>query len=504
MSEDPQPGYISLRDAAKYSGCYSQDYLKLRAKQGKLKAVKIARNWLTTKEWIDEYLERVKGKRIGASDRGEDKKIEDQLEKEKYISLKQATKFCSYSQDYLSLRAGQGKLKATKIGRNWVTKKEWVDNYLRKVKGEKAQIFDRAKKEKEIEIKIPKQEFISLKEAADYSNYSQDYLSLRARQGKLKATKLGRNWVTKKEWLGKYIKKVNDYKNWTANRKPATTTQITTPTYQPVSPRAIAVVVALVFVLASVGTLFAYPYFEPAVSSIVGQVKEITSDIGEGIVETGENLELGIAFIGKGVNEVFNELTQYITQDIRAIKKGFQILGQKTKQVPQKVVSVFRGRETISREDFGLKQKKENIGKFARDIGENIRYKISLAQKFVTRVIQRVVKGAKLLVRIVDESGRFIGSKFGDAYRFITQSWRQKAAERQGVPKEKLLPKPEKEGVIVIPSSEKDEEIKQKIKASFSDEVRVTPRDKTSGIIIPKFREREGQEYLYIMVPVNE
>lgn len=55
-------------------------------------------------------------------------------EKSKYISLREATKYCSYSQEYLSLRARQGKLKAVKIGRNWVTKKEWIQEYIEKVK----------------------------------------------------------------------------------------------------------------------------------------------------------------------------------------------------------------------------------------------------------------------------------------------------------------------------------------------------------------------------------
>ena len=49
-----------------------------------------------------------------------------------YISLKEATKYCNYSQDYLKLRAWQGKLKAIKIGRNWVTTKEWLRDYLAK------------------------------------------------------------------------------------------------------------------------------------------------------------------------------------------------------------------------------------------------------------------------------------------------------------------------------------------------------------------------------------
>lgn len=47
--------------------------------------------------------------------------------------------------------------------------------------------------------------FISLSEAAKITNYSQDYISLLCRKGKLKAQKLGRNWVTTKEWVQAYI-----------------------------------------------------------------------------------------------------------------------------------------------------------------------------------------------------------------------------------------------------------------------------------------------------------
>jgi len=48
---------------------------------------------------------------------------------EKYISLKEAPKYCPYSQDYLKLRARQDKLKAVKMGRNWFTTKEWLEMY---------------------------------------------------------------------------------------------------------------------------------------------------------------------------------------------------------------------------------------------------------------------------------------------------------------------------------------------------------------------------------------
>ena len=55
-------------------------------------------------------------------------------EESKYIPLQEATKYCNYSQEYLSLRARQGKLRSVKFGRNWVTTKEWLEEYLQAVK----------------------------------------------------------------------------------------------------------------------------------------------------------------------------------------------------------------------------------------------------------------------------------------------------------------------------------------------------------------------------------
>ena len=62
-------------------------------------------------------------------------------------------------------------------------------------------------------------EYISLAEATKHCEYSQEYLSLRARQGKLKAKKIGRNWVTKEEWLKQYIAKTKEYNNWMAAKQ---------------------------------------------------------------------------------------------------------------------------------------------------------------------------------------------------------------------------------------------------------------------------------------------
>lgn len=49
-------------------------------------------------------------------------------------------------------------------------------------------------------------EYVILAEASKDSPYSQEYLSLLARRGRLEAVKLGRNWFIKKEAIKKYIK----------------------------------------------------------------------------------------------------------------------------------------------------------------------------------------------------------------------------------------------------------------------------------------------------------
>lgn len=51
--------YISLQEAAKYCP-YSQEYLSLLARRGKLSSVKFSRNWMTTREAVDSYMESIR------------------------------------------------------------------------------------------------------------------------------------------------------------------------------------------------------------------------------------------------------------------------------------------------------------------------------------------------------------------------------------------------------------------------------------------------------------
>ncbi|MGE3278974.1 MAG: Fic family protein [Candidatus Altimarinota bacterium] len=53
-------------------------------------------------------------------------------EKDEFISLAEATKYCDYSQEYLSKLAKEGRLDAHKKSRNWVTTKKAVEEYVAK------------------------------------------------------------------------------------------------------------------------------------------------------------------------------------------------------------------------------------------------------------------------------------------------------------------------------------------------------------------------------------
>lgn len=59
MEEKTNAEYISLFEASKLCS-YSEPYLRLRARQGKLKSIKLGKKWMTTELWIKDYVKRTK------------------------------------------------------------------------------------------------------------------------------------------------------------------------------------------------------------------------------------------------------------------------------------------------------------------------------------------------------------------------------------------------------------------------------------------------------------
>lgn len=56
-----------------------------------------------------------------------------------------------------------------------------------------------------------------------------------------------------------------------------------------------------------------------------------------------------------------------------------------------------------------------------------------------------------------------------------------------------------------VGSEQGDEDLKNKIKGSFSDDVEISPDNSgTAGVITPVFKDTKGKDFVYVMVPVKE
>ncbi|MDP2918410.1 MAG: helix-turn-helix domain-containing protein, partial [bacterium] len=109
----------------------------------------------------------------------------------KYISLAEATKYCDYSQEYLSLLARRGLMPAVKIGRNWFTTREDLVHYIQKTAIHNGEIDSQS---------------IALVDAAKEFGLSIDYLRDLALKGNFRAEQVGQAWFTTRQDIENYFK----------------------------------------------------------------------------------------------------------------------------------------------------------------------------------------------------------------------------------------------------------------------------------------------------------
>lgn len=238
-----------------------------------------------------------------------------------------------------------------------------------------------------------KSDYISLKEATKYCNYSQDYLSLRARQGKLKAVKIGRNWVTKKEWVEQYLKEFNS--NYSRREE----------------------------------ELLTHLKRKQASLTLIRYHKR------ERVLDFG--------FLCLALILVFLSLSFFLLK----IERGVSFQNYLSKETLKEMMVSFSSRD----------------------------FQASLADTFIDYGMW-----------VKEEAKSLAG--FGKK-KEIT---------------EKPLATKTKEGVVIVSSVSEREEIKNKIKKVFSDKVKIEPKDEISGMIIPVFKTKQQQKYLYILVPVRD
>ena len=280
-------------------------------------------------------------------------------------------------------------------------------------------------------------QFISLQEAAEISPYSQEYLSLRARQGKLQAIKRGRNWSTTKAWLQEYVAKSDDYKSLVEEKRHAESIQ-----KQEVTNAALI------------------PWPDPPLSLPVHAPEADEWEHGT---------EAEVA-----ARTIFWRKFQFVLATVTLI--------------------VFFG--------VSVTQGKDEIMRVVDDVSPVV---ISTSALVLSATEQfGFVVGEKIFVagisELVQEYTSWLSGQFRSAGWRIA-GWFTSSKEEEFV--SQPVPQSEKKGLVVILSTQDDKKLKEQIKQSFSDEVIVTPYDAESGIITPVFRERKGEDYLYILVPLQ-
>lgn len=468
-------------------------------------------------------------------------------DKLKYISLLEAAKYSKvYSQEYLSLRARHGKLKAVKLGRNWVTTKSWVDDYINNENNVKANgaVYNFVEKEiQEIEaqkIKAvePKLETVLIEQVKQQETAptKEDVL--------LKKIPVFEE-AFKRNFFEKFSKKF---------------------AYS-LGAILLVIGIVFSSVVLSPNDLpgqlksFVINQFR-FFSGIETQIHEAKSASAVFLTESFKNLskqkiifkEIGLQFknIFKDIAKIYSEKTREIlgginrgasyvvshSQRVKNIVLIFydnprylvKITQEKMQDIQQQTSDAIAGFPVFIKDGFQenfykLEHYFESSKPFLAEVENTIAQSNKTAyQKFtqtskevLQALINKVDLGAKLTVAAVKKAffeakllTLYIHKKFNTGLSFVFGPWDHKgdllvSNNIASNPPRPAISGSEEGGLIVIPSQgqTQDEEIKAKIRESFSDEIEVELKDADSGIITPVFKEKKGEGYLYLMVPIK-
>jgi len=394
--------------------------------------------------------------------------------------------------------------------------------------------------------------FISLQEASKLCDHSQEYLSLRARQKKLRAVKLGRNWVTTREWLNEYLLKAENYKNNLNNKnnkKPKKelfqsqkqkkeavfqkqeksfqketvfTSQrkkiVSAPDNLPIGEVKLLPVQPIQYLIIE----FLKNFFKKAVSSsnfrfgfsfVMTLILIVAVGIwGRDSFKVVRNDVDGFMLFAKekiSQDEIYSAAI-YDTMDV--FKDYFKWIGSSKPGRVVKNTYNFVWRNTkegylIVKDGYVFSKRfcENKLLTVNQIISNNWNSLIRSAKKFAYEIKESYFGFKEICFAFVkDFTNTFQSIEKSIGFNFIkTREFLFGLFKPIKVSEVSEIVKETKEGLVVVPSSDKDAEMKEKIKQSFSDEVKVEMTDKTSGYITPIFKTGEGEKYLYLLVPIK-
>jgi len=218
---------------------------------------------------------------------------------------------------------------------------------------------------------IKETEYIPLSEAAKYTPYSAEYLSLRARQGKLRAIKVGKIWVTKREWVEEYVRKYQGKEE---------TVKLPTSFFKlPTFKLRFEILFALTLLLFFVSFALAKDSLKIVAKEIVSSLEEIGEDFVIGanlqfsktgksfknvfsqrkegaeiaLAETSQTTQKGLASVSEFFKEYFQWLGEKITKPFKKEKKAEEV---KKAEVQKEITIPKEVQEKISSLEEKIKE----------------------------------------------------------------------------------------------------------------------------------------------------
>ena len=380
--------------------------------------------------------------------------------------------------------------------------------------------------------------YISLQEATKHCQHSQEYLSLRARQGKLKSIKFGRNWVTKKEWLEEYLGNVEEYNNHLKTslarlsevedegnlRRRQTSSPnnkiiVAPPDNLPVElvaqhadlrgypvesvevrPQSIPALrfgfaAALVFVFLITGIFHNRESFKVVYDQATPLVFDFNENLNAGALKLPENISSFVTLAGGAGDIIVETPTEVIIDTISTAPQSFKFVFNEINS------QLF----AVSYQTAGIGEAvTENLKGYFQWFSQSYLAANNTLEKNLSQDIDNLVYGSKSLTKSLTSGVKqlVLGARdwTWEKWQFAIRPWKEAP-----IAGKEARPQP-KEGAIVVPYPEKEiAEVKGKLEQAFSDKVEVKPDESgRAGIIKPLIREAAAQEYLYLIVPVSE
>ncbi|HOX30269.1 MAG TPA: hypothetical protein P5080_04255 [Candidatus Paceibacterota bacterium] len=327
-------------------------------------------------------------------------------------------------------------------------------------------------------------QYLDLKQAGLETGYAPEDLAALIYENKLRAVKLGQDWLTKKCWIQDYAKRSSDWQEQSeqlrrrieAYRRSSLAFSGCQRAWEKSSRR--APISRRMAILMSESSMVSYALLAGLLMSglLLANSQQSAQEYGRGLLKIGRQDSL-----------------PYLKSQTRSLDTSQLAASVSVAEAAGAMAnSMWRG--AIFSTNNVLTEASDAFYLATKDLRDFFRYLIyGRTEVYVVTESPEVedVVFEKSVDALEEEISDYTSSRFSDFRKEFGFT------DKDGKPSVKR-------GTVIIPRSGKTEKMMTDLERSFSDEVEMNPTGENTGIIVPIFRENKGEEYIYIFVPVKD